>query len=46
MTTILVYDTEAEALEQIAEENELPVAEIVEMLMDYVDDMKSSYNLK
>ena len=40
MTRITVYDIEAEALEKIADDNDTNVAEVVEALMAYVEDMK------
>lgn len=46
MTKILVYDIEAEALEKIADANDTTVAEVVEMLMEYVEDMRKNNNLK
>ena len=46
MTNITIYDTEAQALEQMAERNDMTVAELVEMLMEYADDMKSDNGLR
>lgn len=45
MTDITVYDIEAEELCNIAEENDTTVAEIVEMLMEYAEDMKRDNGL-
>ena len=45
MQKILVYDIEAEALEKIADANDTTVAEVVEMLMEYVEEMKKNNNL-
>lgn len=45
MTKILVYDIEAEELEKIADANDTTVAEIVEMLMEYAEEMKRNNNL-
>ncbi len=39
MTNIKIYDTDAEALEKIADANDTTVAEIIELLMDYASDM-------
>ena len=39
MKEIRVYDTEAEQLEKIADANDTSVAEIVEMLMQYADEL-------
>ena len=46
MQKITVYDIEAEQLEKIADDNDTNVAEIVEMLFEYVEDMKRDNNLK
>lgn len=45
MTKILVYDIEAEELEKIADANDTTVAEIVEMLMEYAEEMKRNNDL-
>ena len=45
MTNILVYDIEANELEKIADANDTTVAEVVEMLMEYVEEMKKNNNL-
>ena len=45
MTDITVYDIEAEELRNIAEANDTTVAEIVEMLMAYAEDMKKDNGL-
>ena len=45
MQKILVYDVEAEELEKIADANDTTVAEVVEMLMEYADEMKKNNNL-
>lgn len=39
MTKINVYDVEAERIEKIADANDTNAAEIIEMLMEYVDEM-------
>ena len=46
MTNIEVYDMEAEMLEKIADVNDTTVAEIVEMLVGYVEVMKVDNELK
>ena len=46
MTNIKVYDIEAEMLEKIAKANNTTVAEVVEMLMGYVEVMKVDNELK
>jgi hypothetical protein len=45
MTKITVYDIEAEALEKIADANDTTVAEVVEMLMEYAEEMKKNNGL-
>lgn len=45
MTKVLVYDIEAEELEKIADANDTTIAEVVEMLMEYVEEMKKNNNL-
>ena len=45
MTTITVYDIEANELEKIADVNNTSVAEIIEMLMEYAEQMKNDHNL-
>lgn len=46
MTKVLIYDVEAEDLEKIADTNDISVAEVVEMLMAYAEEMKKDNNLK
>lgn len=46
MTRITVYDVNAEALEKIADDNDTNVAEVVEMLMEYADEMKKDNGWK
>ncbi len=46
MKTILVYDTEAEEIEKISEDNGIPECEIIEMLMEYVEQMKEDNGLR
>ena len=45
MTKILVYDIEAEDLAKIADANDTTVAEVVEMLMAYAEEMKKDNKL-
>ena len=45
MTKILVYDIEASELEKIADANDTTIAEVVEMLMEYVEEMKRNNKL-
>ena len=45
MTKILVYDVEAEELEKIADANDTTVAEVVEMLMEYAEEMRKNNDL-
>ncbi len=46
MKQISVYDIEAEEIEKVAEDNDTTTAEIIEMLMDYLDDMKRDNGMK
>ena len=46
MKNITVYDIEAEELENIADANDTTVAEVVEMLMEYADQMKEDNGWK
>lgn len=46
MTKITVYDIEAEEIEKIADENDTNVAEVVEALMSYAEEMKKEYGWK
>ena len=45
MTKIFIYDIEAEELEKISDANDINVADIVEMLMEYAEEMKKNNNL-
>jgi hypothetical protein len=45
MKNILVYDIEADELEKIADANDTTVAEVVEMLMEYAEEMKKNNGL-
>jgi len=46
MTKITVYDIEAEELEKIADANDTNVAEVIEALMEYIDEVKKDYGWK
>ena len=46
MTKVLVYDVEAEELEKIADANDISIADIIEMLMVYAEEMKKDNNLE
>lgn len=41
MKRIWVYDTEAEAIDRICDDNDITEAELIEMLMDYIDEVKA-----
>lgn len=43
MTRIAIYDFNAETLEKIADDNDTNVAEVIDALMEYVEDMKKDY---
>ena len=40
MTNILVYDDTAEKLEEISDKNDMTVAEIIDALMDFIDEIQ------
>lgn len=42
MTEIKIYDTCAEKIEEIAEKNDSTVAEVVEALLEFEDEMKDN----
>lgn len=46
MERITVYDIEAMELAKIADANDTTVAEVVEMLMEYAEEMKKDNGLK
>lgn len=46
MTSITIYDIEAEELEKIADANDTNVAEIINMLMEHIDEVKRDYGLR
>ena len=46
MTNITVYDIEAKELEKIADANDTTIAEVVEMLMEYANEMKRDNGLR
>jgi len=39
MTNITVYDDTAEKLEEIAEKNDTTIAELIDMLIEYADEL-------
>lgn len=46
MKQVLVYDDSYDVLEEIAEANDLYTAEVVDMLLDFVEQMKAEYSLQ
>lgn len=40
MTKISIYDDDAEKLEEVAEKLDLPVAEVVYCLMDFISEIE------
>jgi hypothetical protein len=46
MQNILIYDYEADKLEKTADDNDISVAELMEMLIEFIDDCKEAYGLK
>lgn len=45
MTNILVYNIEAEEIEKIADVNNMTIADVMEMLMDYAEEMRKDNGL-
>lgn len=45
MKTIEVNDREARILEELAKANDTDVAEIIELLLEFEDDLKDRYDL-
>ncbi len=45
MKNISVYDIEADTIEKISNDNDIPECEVIEMLMEYVEQMKEDNNL-
>ena len=46
MKNIMVYDIEADELDRIADMNDTTIAEVIEMLLEYAEDMKKDNDLK
>ena len=46
MKAIYVYDCDAELINAISEDNDISAATVVEMLLEYVEDMKEANGLK
>lgn len=40
MTSIMIYDDTAEVLEKVAEKQGTTVAEVVDALMDFIDELE------
>lgn len=45
MTNVRIYDTDYELLDKIAENNDMDIADVVEMLVDYAEEMKKDNGL-
>lgn len=45
MTNITIYDIEAEELDKIADVNDMTIADVIEMLMEYAEDMRRDHGL-
>ena len=43
MTKIDIWDCDAEQIEKVADANDVRPAEVIEVLMDYIDDVKEAY---
>lgn len=46
MTNVTVYDCNARDLEQVADKNDISVAEVLDMLMEYLVEMKEDNGLE
>lgn len=44
MTNISIYDTDAQKLEKVAEDNDITVAEIIEQFMESLEEVKDWNN--
>lgn len=40
MTRINIYDTDAETIETVCRDNDISEAYLIELLLDYLDDVK------
>ena len=45
MKMIQVYDCDAEKMEKVCDDNDIPVRELVEFLLEHLDEVKEEYNL-
>lgn len=46
MKTITVYDNDADVIDHLAQKNDMTTAEIVEILLEYKDEMCAENDLK
>lgn len=45
MTQVMIYDSSAEILEKMAEANDTTVAELVEMFLEFTEEVKDNNGL-
>lgn len=45
MTRINAYDTDAQIIEKVCEDNDITECELIEMLMEFLDDVKEDNGL-
>lgn len=45
MKEIMIYDDDAERIDELCDNNEVTPAEVIELLMDYFEDVKLDNNL-
>ena len=46
MKTIRIYDYDAERIEKVCEANDMSEHELIELLLDYLNEVKEENNLK
>ena len=46
MKTIRIYDYDAERIEEVCEANDMSEHELIELLLDYLNEVKEENNLK
>lgn len=46
MTKIMVFDSTEEEIQKVCEDNNILPADLIEMLMEYMDEVKENNDLK
>jgi hypothetical protein len=46
MKRITIYDVEAEIINRVCDDNNISEAELIEMLMEHIDEVKQDNDLK